>query len=371
MISLVLAMTGNFRIPFLIMDWILVILIFELSILFLIRHQKQSKESKNHKYLAFFFLMLGLSILNFLIFIENYYLEENQSTSFLYWINIGYKTLFQGFSTIFIMIGSILFFLMMELDQKLFISKYFFTFVSISLFSIYILLSMFFIELLFPISTLFSLIFLFLFIISIFSFSNYLNVFIFNISLMKGILAISLFLMLLGSVISEDFIIDTYGYHLKLIGILLKYISFSFIIYFALILPPLQEMGWKEHIEDIFLVNSYGACIFSKSYNSKNHTPEKHIISGAITSINMMLSKLSNSERRGISIIKKKGKITYIYVSDKLVGVLFGTQEFSTIKINLERFVKRVETTYDKILDTWDGTLDIFLPIEEIAAEFF
>ncbi|MEJ2251964.1 MAG: hypothetical protein P8Y70_02840 [Candidatus Lokiarchaeota archaeon] len=178
-------------------------------------------------------------------------------------------------------------------------------------------------------------------------------------------------LLLIGSILSDKYVIEGLGINFNIVGFILRLISLLIFSYFSLVLPPFQEIGWKGYIEDIYLINSYGACIFYNSYKFKNSTIEKQVVSGAITSINVMLAKLSQLEQKGISIIEKEGKIIYFYTSKRLTCVLFSREEFGVIKLNLKRFVEYVEDIYDKILDSWDGTLDIFTPIGEIADKFF
>ena len=72
-----------------------------------------------------------------------------------------------------------------------------------------------------------------------------------------------------------------------------------------------------------------------------------------------------------ILIIRKKGKLVYVYQSDFIIGVIFSKKESKTIELYMKQLVTKVEQVYNNVLKNWDGNIDIFNPVKDIFDDIF
>ncbi|MFX1571524.1 MAG: hypothetical protein ACFFB0_02165 [Promethearchaeota archaeon] len=178
-------------------------------------------------------------------------------------------------------------------------------------------------------------------------------------------------LLLIGLFLTSDYSLNLLQLQFRLFGSLLQIFGIAFFTYFFLKFPAFSEFDWKDKIEDVFLIYENGACLFYKSYTQKLDLLNEHIITSAITSVNIMLKEILKSRAKQISIIKKKGKLIYIFPGDLITGVIFSKKESRTIELNMKQFVIKIEQVYNNILKDWDGDLEIFKPINYIFEEIF
>ncbi|MFX0004859.1 MAG: hypothetical protein ACFE9J_15430, partial [Candidatus Hermodarchaeota archaeon] len=178
-------------------------------------------------------------------------------------------------------------------------------------------------------------------------------------------------LLLIGLFLTSDYSSDLLQIEFRLIGSLMQLLGIVFFGFFFLKFPTFSEFEWRDKIEEVFLINKNGACIFYKSYIQKSDFLDQHLITGAITSVNIMLKEILKPGSREISMIKKKGKMVYIIPSNLITGVLFSKKESMNIEFYMRQLISKVEQVYKNILKNWDGDLDIFNPIKDIYEEIF
>ncbi|MFW9970113.1 MAG: hypothetical protein ACFFDF_07925 [Candidatus Odinarchaeota archaeon] len=178
-------------------------------------------------------------------------------------------------------------------------------------------------------------------------------------------------LLFIGLFLTSNYSINLLYIQFRLIGVLLQLIGIAFFAFFFLKFPTFFEFEWKNKIEEVFLINQNGACLFYKSYTQKIDTLNEHLITSAITSVNIMLSEILKPGSREISVIKKKGKVIHIIPSDLITGVIFSKEESKTLQLYMKQLVSKVEQVYKNILVNWDGDLEIFNPIKNIYEEIF
>lgn len=179
--------------------------------------------------------------------------------------------------------------------------------------------------------------------------------------------------MLIGFLLTTDALIEILGLEGRMIGAILQLISVVILSYFFLTLPPFNEFDWQDKIEALFLVDNAGICLYYKVFSEKKELMDEHLISAAISSINIMLQGLTATRERSktISVIKKKGENVIIYQGESISGVLYTSEELNFPKIVLKEFVEKFETLYYNILKNWDGNTNIFDPTELIVREIF
>ena len=114
-----------------------------------------------------------------------------------------------------------------------------------------------------------------------------------------------------------------------------------------------------------------GLCLFYKSYNEKLEEVNESLISGAITSINIMLKELMNPVSREVCVIRKRGTIIYMFHGNLITGVVFSRKEAKIIEFYMKQLVTKIEQVYQNVLQNWNGDLRIFEPIEDIFSEIF
>ena len=109
------------------------------------------------------------------------------------------------------------------------------------------------------------------------------------------------------------------------------------------LIPPFFEFDWKNKIESIFILNKDGICLYNHSFTDVAKVLDKQFISGTITSMNIMLKELIYGSNNEILVLRKRGKITNIFLGDHITGVLISKEELNFFKYNLKRLVLKVE----------------------------
>ena len=178
-------------------------------------------------------------------------------------------------------------------------------------------------------------------------------------------------LLLIGLFLTNDYSIDLFNLQFRLIGSLLQLFGIAFLVIFFLKYPTLYETDWQDKIEEVYLITKNGLCIYYKSHIQKMDSIDEHLITGTITSVNIMLKKILRLGSGDISVIKKKGKLIYMFPSDLITGVIFSGRESNTIGLYIKQLVIKVEQVYTNILKNWDGDLEIFNPIKDIYQDIF
>lgn len=354
----------------LILEWIFIILCLELGLYFQIKHKKQPVQIKNSQNVGFSALFYGISLLRFFILIGDYYAIGTITSPFLIWSSGSFRFVFLNFGYLSINFGFLLFTFCMEKYKKFFFKKYFFTFCF--LIQIFILISMVLIDL-FSILYL-SVLLLPLFIIFLLIYAKDFDKqgkkqkILPNIGLKMGF---SILLMLSGHILTIDFVWYYYGFITRLTGISMQLIAIGLIFKMFRNFFPFFEFNWHDKIENIYILNRNGINLYSKSFLEERKTIDEQVISGALSSINIMLNELMNTKENKILIIKKKNKIVTIFASVYIIGVLVSTEELEFFKHNIKRLVLKIETLYRNLLINWNGDRTQFYPVKDIVTDIF
>lgn len=178
--------------------------------------------------------------------------------------------------------------------------------------------------------------------------------------------------MLVGFLFTTDALIDSLGLYSRMGGNIMQLISVVIISYFFLHLPPFNEYDFKDKVEAVFFITKGGLSLYHKFFKENKEREEainENLITGAITTVNLMLEELTN--KSGISVLKKKGKNIVIYEGEVVNGVLYTSEELNTSKIVLKEYVEKFELLYKNILEEWKGDPSIFKPVELLTNELF
>ncbi len=362
--------TGPLRIVSLVMEWIFVFFSLELGILFLIKYIKQPKQLKNSQDLGFSALFYGFYLMRMFFLIADYYSNDIIISPFLIWSYGNYRNLFLNLGFLSIMIAALFFIVFMENYKKFLFKKFFFTVCFSVQLSIFLIIFFFSLEIAKSLSILSWPLFILFFIIYVKDFGKKSKE---QEIISKGALKMTLILALIlgGYILSMELIIDTLDLVFRLIGINLQLIAIGLIFIFFRKFPPFFEYDWQNKIENICIMNQAGLCLYNYSFTDSMNFLESQFKSGALTSVNIMLSELIGTLDHKLSVIKKKGKIVTIFSSDIITGVLISKEELKYFQHNLKKLILKVEKIYKNVLIDWDGDLAIFYPIKNIIDDIF
>jgi len=370
MIFIEFPLIGNLRFPLLIIEWVVFVFSLEVAIIFFLRYNKQKREYKIKEELGYFCLFISFALMEMFFIKSDYYSSNIIESPYLIWSQGSERDLFLNFGYISLLIGALIFIYFIERSRKL--SKFRFPFSICFLILLIFFFIIFVIDLTITglVSLVFWPIFMFLFILYTIDLTKRIKGR--NSVFTNALKYLGAFLLLpVGFFLTTDFLISSFGLIIRLIGSILELISLFMIFFMFIRLPLLYEFEWFDKIDEIFLINKDGACLFYKNFIDSGNIMDKNLITSAITSVKIMLKELTASQDKGLSRIKKENKIINIYTSDFLTGVLISKEELKSFDFYLKELVLKIESIYKSILKDWDGDLDIFSPVEDIMNEIF
>jgi hypothetical protein len=353
-------LTGTLREPLLIIEWVIVFLFSELAFLLYMRVKNRERELSNFMESASILFLLAYSSMGVFYIFGDYYMETQLSRLVVY--NIGY---------ILRMILGLVFIYKIE-KYQIIIGKYLFS----KIFSIFSLISVVLIFTAMEFTQNASLVLFWIPLISIF--------FVYIIKLLKKtseteeihIYKAKIYFSIIGVIIlglgfgaTSDPIVNMFGLIIRLIGDIIQIIGILILAIFFINLPSLSEQNWKDKIDKLFLMRASGICVYYKFFKEPTNKRGDQIISGAINTIKMMLKEISQDD--GEMVIEKEGKVLITYQGKYITGVIIADHNLSSLHFLLKRFIEKVEFIYSNIIRDWDGAMEIFLPIENIAREIF
>lgn len=343
---------------------------FELGLYFQLKYKKQPVKIKYSQDIGFSALFYGISLMRLFLLIGDYYAIGTITSPFLIWSSGSFRFLFLTFGYLSINIGFLLFTFYMEKYKKFLLKKYLFTFCF--LIQIFIFISMVLIDL-FSILYL-SVLKLPLFIIFLLIYAKDYDKQVKKQKIFPndGLkMGVPILLLLFGHILTIDFFCYYFGFITRLSGIGMQLIAIGLIFKTLRSFVPFFEFDWQDKIENIHILNRDGINLYSKSFLEEEKTIDDHFISGALSSINIMLNELMNTKENKISIIKKKNKIVTIFTSVYVIGVLVSTEELEFFKHNLKGIVLKTEMLYKNLLINWNGDRTKFNPINDIVTDIF
>ncbi|MFX1494295.1 MAG: hypothetical protein ACFFBZ_08445 [Promethearchaeota archaeon] len=298
---------GNLRFPLLIIEWVIFLFSLELAIIFYLRYNKQKNEYKIREDLGYFCLFISFALMEMFFIKSDYYSSNILESPYLIWSQGSERDLFLNFGYISLIIGALTFIYFVESSRKL--SKFRYSFSLCFLILLIFFFIIFFIDLSITglISIIFWPVFMLLFILYIIDLVKRIkgrkSVFTTIIKYLGAFL-----LLPIGFFLTTDFLISSFGLIIRLIGSILELISLFMIFFIFIKLPLLYEFEWFDKIDEIFLINKEGACLFYKNFLDSGNIMDKNLITSAITSVKIMLKELTSSQDKGLSRIQKEKK---------------------------------------------------------------
>ena len=359
--------SGELRFPLLIVEWIIAALSAELGLIFLIKYKKQSKNFRDIQNLGFSSLFFGFSTLRFFCIIGDFYSSNIIISPFLFWNAGTNRDLNLGMGYIFLLIGVIIFTYFMEKNKKFIFFKFLFTLSFIILLVAVVIFFLVTLKVKISLTVSFWLIFLSFFVVNVIDFVKRIHKKKLKVDILKYLTPFLFFLI--GFFLTSDFFISIITLEFRLISSIALLLSTSILFYFLFTLPSFIEFDWYDIIDEIFIMNKQGACLFHKVLKGDNKIMDEHLVTGAIIAVKLMLEELTSTKDKGLYTIKKEGKIVNIYSSTLLTGIFYTKEELNTINYYIQKVVTKLESIYKNVLIDWDGDLEVFSPIESIVNE--
>ncbi|TXT59415.1 MAG: membrane protein of unknown function [Promethearchaeota archaeon] len=344
------------RFPLLILEWINAILFMELGIFLMLKYNKQPKLLKNSKEVGYSILFLGSSLLWLFNILADFYFSNTIRSLFLY---IGIA--------LFLPI-SLLSFKFIEKKGNNF-PKYNLTISIFLIYAFFIFIIGFFWEEALKILTFAS-----------WSFS----ITLLCISILKQKIKIKevekksnffikviffFVFLIIGGFFSLGLVMNSLGLFPLIFGAFIQLVSIIFLLNFFRKFSSTLFLNFRNLIEDIYILNNNGACLYHMKHSINSEKLNDHLVSGAISILDNMLKQLTQTKKKGFSTIKKEEKILNIYTSKFLTGVLFSKEESDYVQYYLEKVIKKIENVYRDILINWNGKTSIFSPIKDIIED--
>jgi len=350
--------TGPLRLILIVMEGIICGIALEFAFLFYIRVKREKNKLKTIQEKAYIWIFLGYSSVWFIFLLTDYYIDPSIRLMIL---NFGYFSL-MFFAGVFIYYIE---------KIKIFYKKYFFTTIFAVMILLYIFLMIYSIDIATLLSHAMWPVFLCFFVFYLrelrkdFYVKKSLREF--NINFLKFIIGV--FFLVSGYQLTLGWALRTFGLYIRFIGDVFQLIGLFFLLLFFISVPSFSEYDWKDKIESIYIINKGGIFLYKRFFREKEENLDPNIVTGTLTSIKLMLEKMT--DRKGVSIIEREEGIILYYPGDKLTVVMFCDEKLISLQILTESFLEKIETVYANVMDTWKGDTNIFLPIENIIKEFF
>ncbi len=175
--------------------------------------------------------------------------------------------------------------------------------------------------------------------------------------------------LITGQFLVNDRAIELFGIEVRFLGDIFQIIGVFFLYSFLTFLPPFTEFDWTEKIHQITIMNKGGLHIYSKKFKMAEGRIDENILSGFMTTIQMMLEKMTMI--KDVTVINREGVSVIMYPGNTITGIIFSSEELNSLKTLLKILVNKLETIYSIILKKWDGDLLVFKPIDKICNSIF
>ena len=106
--------------------------------------------------------------------------------------------------------------------------------------------------------------------------------------------------LILGFFGTTDIIVSLVGFQIRIIGSVFQLISIILLSLFFITLPPFSEFDWQEKVQELFIIDRGGICLYNNDFVKKT-VYDENLTSAAISGINTMLQELMDA--KGISVI--------------------------------------------------------------------
>ncbi|NMC04806.1 MAG: hypothetical protein GYA24_06325 [Candidatus Lokiarchaeota archaeon] len=358
------------RFPALVIEWILAFICFELGFVFVVKYRRQQVSKVYKQELGYACLFFGFSCLWFCFIAGDYFAPAATTSPFLIWARGSPRDLVTDAGFFALMTGAFIFIVLVERHQAVLFKRFVFSTAFAGSMAYYTI--MFFMD------------------IENTDLPNGLLVAVFSVFFLAFLLDISkrmktrraitttfsLFLvsfmaLACGYALTIDALLDVTGIAGRTLGSLLQLGSFVAVTIQFLRLPPFAMLDWHKQVEDLYVIDKAGVCMFQRSFTAKSKTVDNNLVSSAISTINYMIKEMTATADQGLSIIKKGDKAITIFSSELVNGVIISKDENYLISYNLKNFIQTFEAIYRGVISTWNGDTKVFEPAGAMVDKIF
>ncbi len=358
------------RFDALLIEWILAFICFELGVVFLVKYRRQQVSKKYKHELGYASLFFGFSCLWFCFIVGDYYMDATAITPFLIWQRGSPRDLATSIGYFSLMVGVFLFIVLVERHQAVVFKRFTFTLVFGGLIALYLVMFFQDIEGTEYVNLLLVAAFAVFFIAFLVDLSKRMKTRRDVASTLWRFLA-SFSVLACGYVLTIDMMLDVTGLAGRTVGSTLQLAAFVGITVLFLRLPPFSMLDWHKQIEDIYVIDKAGMCLFQKSFVAKTEEVDKNLATSAISTVNLILKEMTSAAEQGQSTIKRGDKTITVFSSELVNGVVISKEENYLISYNLKNFIQTFEAIYRAVITNWSGDNKVFEPAEAMADKIF
>lgn len=174
--------------------------------------------------------------------------------------------------------------------------------------------------------------------------------------------AIGGILLPLGNAIIFPLILSSMG----LMGVLVLFVAYT-----KETLPSKEELEWKNAIQDFFcILAEKGICIYRHTFRKEILVINENLFAGGISGIVTMVREMIKSDKSTKVIDQEDVKL--LFEGEKNVFcVLISRQNLKILREKLKDIAHEIEVLYEEVFPTWEGNLDIFVPIGSLVTKYF
>jgi hypothetical protein len=153
---------------------------------------------------------------------------------------------------------------------------------------------------------------------------------------------------------------------------LVSLIGFQLIAVTLIKFPIFYELNWRGQIKEMYIIKTVESVPIS-SYDfekSEDQHPSKELIAGGMVGISQILKEISQSHEKLYLIDHQDKKLIIEHGKDIFVVAMAG-DDFYVIREKIKQLIIIIEEKFGKILQNWNGNLDVFDDITGIVEKSF
>jgi hypothetical protein len=351
-------------------EWILAFICFELGVVFVVKYRRQQVSKKYKQELGYASLFLGFSFLWFCFIAADYYMDAVPTMPYLIWPRGSPRDLMLSIAFFGLITGAFLFIFFTERHQAVIFRRFLFTFIYGGLMVVYIVVFFQDIESTDIANFLLLAVFAVFFVAFLVDLSKRMKTRR-DVATTLSRFLVAFAVLGCGYILTVDSMLDVTGLAGRTVGAIMQLAAFVSITIQFLRLPPFAMLDWHKQIEEIYVIDKSGVCLFQKMFTGTEKAVDYNLVSSALASVNYILHEMTSTADQGQSTIKKGDKTITMFSSELVNGVVISKEENYLINYNLKNFIETFEAIYRGVLATWKGDNKVFEPAEAMAEKIF
>jgi hypothetical protein len=186
-------------------------------------------------------------------------------------------------------------------------------------------------------------------------------------------LVIGIILVILGFGGTSDMMISaTQGFGIRFVGDGLIILGMVFISILFIGVPSLAEFEWWTKIKYLAIMHQSGLSIAHFNFNQDKDAPsiDDLLMAGGLTSLSQVISTMVQSEKKLDSVDHGDLKLLFQY-GKYLINVLVVSAPLVILRSKLKKVTETLEMLYKEEFAHWDGDLTRFTLLEQVVNVHF